>query len=417
MEKLKIAVAGLGSRGNTYSIAFANMKDRVELVAAADILPDAVERYAKKFNIPRENWFNSAEELLEKEKMADVLVISTPDRCHYKEAKAALEKGYHLLLEKPISPVKEECLEIAELAKNLNRQVVVCHVLRYTPFYGKLKEIIDSGELGDVVSVEAIEQVCYWHQAHSFVRGNWRNKELSSPMILQKSCHDMDILLWLTGKHCKAVSSFGHLNHFKKENAPAGSSERCTEACPQYKTCPYSIENCYFRLAREGKFGWPVDVVAPDRNMEQLVENLKDGPYGRCVYHCDNDVVDHQIVNILLEDNATITFSMSAFTGAGGRRIHVMGTKGDIFGDMEAEELEVRIFNQPIRKESTKLPELDIMGHGGGDDALAKDIVDLLTKKDLQRKSLTSIENSVESHLVALAAEESRLNGGKVINF
>jgi len=185
---ITVAFIGLGSRGNTYASCIAR-RDSMKIVACADIDGDKLARFGDKYGVPMDMRFDSADAILAQEKLADVCVIATPDRLHAAEALTAMDRGYHLLLEKPVSPVLSECVEVAKKANELNRHVVVCHVLRYTPFYGRLKQIISSGEIGDVVCVNAMESVQYWHQAHSFVRGNWRNKALSSPMILQKSCH------------------------------------------------------------------------------------------------------------------------------------------------------------------------------------------------------------------------------------
>ncbi len=416
-KTLNVIFIGLGSRGNVYASQLKKQSEDVNFVACADIDPDKLTRFADKYGIPEECRYKSGEELLNCEKMADIAVIATPDRLHASEAIAAMKKGYNLLLEKPISPVLSECLQVAKTAEELNKSVIVCHVLRYTGFYGRLKEIISSGEIGDPVSVDAFEAVHYWHQAHSFVRGNWRNSTESSPMILQKSCHDMDILLWLTGKHCKAVSSFGSLTHFKAENAPEGAPERCSDKCPSYLSCPYSVENCYIKRAREqGFFGWPTDVVTQEKTLEDLEKRLAEGPYGRCVYHCDNDVVDHQVVNLLLDDNATVAFTMCAFTKAGGRTIRFMGTKGEIIGDMDKKTLAVHIFGGESRVEDTNAAATDNLGHGGGDYGIVRDLLGLYTDESGSSQSLTGIKNSVESHVVALAAEESRKTGGKLIN-
>ncbi|MBR3639230.1 MAG: Gfo/Idh/MocA family oxidoreductase, partial [Clostridia bacterium] len=257
-NKLKIAVIGLGSRGNAYSEYASLLPDECEIVACADVLPDRVKRFGDKYGVDEKMRFSSGEELLAQEQLADIAFICTMDRLHYGHAMAALERGYHLLLEKPISPVLSECIEIADLAKKKGLEVIVCHVLRYTNEYRKLKELVDSGAIGDVVSIEAHERVAYWHQAHSFVRGNWSNSKRSSPMILQKSCHDMDILYWLAGKKSVAVSSFGSLTHFKASEAPEGATKRCTEACPHYFTCPYSVDKNYLEWGRRGVFTWPM---------------------------------------------------------------------------------------------------------------------------------------------------------------
>ncbi len=417
-RKLKIAVIGLGSRGNAYSESAALYPDDCEIVACADILPDRVKRFGDKYGVAENMRFSSGEELLKQEKLADVAFICTMDRLHYKHAMGALDRGYHLLLEKPVSPVLSECIEIADLAEKKGLEVIVCHVLRYTNFYRKLKELIDSGIIGDIVSVEAYERVVYWHQAHSFVRGNWGNAERSSPMILQKCCHDMDVFYWLIGKKSVAVSSFGSLSHFKASEAPEGATERCTEACPHYFTCPYSIDKNYLEWGRRGVFSWPMDVVSQEPTMEALEEALRTGPYGRCVYHCDNDVVDHQVVNILFEDGVTASFTMCPFTAEGGRKIVVMGTKGDLESYMDRDEIVFSPFIDRFSDHSvtynTETVE-DDFGHGGGDYEIIRDLISLLTGKGEVGGSLTRVGDSIESHVIALAAEESRLKGGELV--
>ena len=346
MKQITVAIAGLGSRGlDAYARYADEAPDEMKIVAVADILPDRVERAAKKYNVPADRCFASAEEMFEQEKLADAAFICTMDQDHYREAKAALLKGYDLLLEKPVSPSMDECRELAALAEKLGRKVIVGHVLRYTPFYRRLKAVLDEGTIGEVVSVQAIEKVCYWHQAHSFVRGNWRNSGMSSSMILQKCCHDMDILLWLTGKRCKTVSSFGSLTWFKPENAPEGAAERCLD-CPHKDDCLYSAPKFYLGRYDAGERDWPLNVLCQEPTRAGLEEALRVGPYGRCVYHCDNNVVDHQVVNLLLEGGATISFTMCAFTAQGGREIHLMGTKGDIYGDLARRTIEITLWRR-----------------------------------------------------------------------
>ncbi len=415
-KPITIAVAGLGSRGNAYSYALGHFEGRAKIVACADILPDRVERYGERFNVPEEMRFSSAEEMFEKERLADVMIIATPDRCHYGQAMSALDAGYHLLLEKPVSPVISECFEIAKKAAETGRRVIVCHVLRYTAYYRKLKELVDSGVIGDIVSIKADEKVVYWHQAHSFVRGNWANCGKSSPMILQKCCHDMDIFHWLVGKPCVAVSSFGSLTHFKPSEAPEGATERCTEECPAYHTCPYSVESCYIEPARQGNFSWPIDVVTQIPTMEALGENLKSGPYGRCVYHCDNDVVDHQVVNLLFEGGATLSFTMCAFTSGNswGRGTYIMGTKGEIIGDSGKDRIEVNVFRGASKVYENVTSETDGFGHGGGDYGITRDLI-ALTEGGGSSASMTDIDETLESHVIALAAEESRSLGGVLV--
>ncbi len=419
MEKcITVAVAGLGSRGNAYSAALEKLGERARIVASADVLSDRVERFAKRYGVPEEGRFPSAEKMLECERLADVLIVATPDRLHFSHASAALDAGYHLLLEKPVSPVLSECFELARKAKTSSRRVIVCHVLRYTAFYRKLKSIIDSGVIGDIVSIIADEKVGYWHQAHSFVRGNWSNNGRSSPMILQKCCHDMDIFRWLVGRRCVAVSSFGSLTHFRKSEAPHGAPERCTEECPVYRSCPYSVEKSYIKSAREGYFGWPVDVVTQIPTLESLLENLKTGPYGRCVYHCDNDVVDHQVVNLLFEGGATVSFTMCAFNGvtSWGRGTHIMGTKGEIVADSGKDRIEIGVFGGDKNTYESVSAQTDGSGHGGGDFGVVRDLIDLIGSGEDPSPSMTDIAETLESHVIALAAEESRQNGGALVD-
>ncbi|MEG1677420.1 MAG: Gfo/Idh/MocA family oxidoreductase [Clostridia bacterium] len=416
MKTITVAIAGCGSRGqDTYAQILVQMPEQVKIVAAADIDSEKLAGMRKLCGLEQSMCFASAEDMLKQGHIADAMLICTPDRLHYGQAKAALELNYHLLLEKPISPNADECRELSELALERNLRVVVCHVLRYTPFYQKIKELMDAGTVGEVVSLQAIEQVGYWHQAHSFVRGNWRSTEQSSPMILQKCCHDMDILLWLTGKHCRKVSSFGSLRHFTKEQAPAGAPMRCTDGCPAAETCVYNAEKFYMDRVRKGEIDWPVNVVAFDPNEENVMKALKEGPYGRCVYHCDNDVVDHQVVNLELEDGATVNFTMCAFVAHGGRTLRVMGTRGELYCDMKKETVRVMPFGQEDTEiDITKLTD-DFSGHGGGDTRMVREFVRLVAGEELTSSTLSSIDRSVESHLVALAAETSRLAGGLVI--
>ena len=414
---ITVAISGLGGRGkDTYAKCQHLFPERMKIVAIADIIPEKVEEVCREYQVAPQMCFNSAEEMLEKEKLADVMFICTHDRQHYGHAMKALERGYDLLLEKPISPVLSECREIEAAAGKFGRKVVVCHVLRYTPFYQFLHETIASGKIGKIATIQAVENVGYWHQAHSFVRGNWRNSDLSSPMILQKSCHDMDILLWLSGQKCKYISSFGSLLHFKAENAPEGAAERCVDCAIQEK-CPYDAYKIYITRegtgVRHGHTDWPANIVVSHPTEERVREVLAVSPYGSCVYHCDNNVVDHQVVNMEMEDGSSMSFTMSAFNN-GGRTIKIMGTLGEIVGDMNAKRVEITVFGQPTEVVDISTLSEDFSGHGGGDNRLGLDLLDMAEGKEGQ--ALTSIEKSMESHYMALAAEYSRLHHGQVID-
>lgn len=419
-KKITVAIAGLGSRGkDTYAPTAKLFADKMEIVAIADIVPEKVQEVAKEYNISESACYSSAEEMLEQDKLADIMFICTQDRQHVPQAIPALRKGYHLLLEKPISPDLSECREIVKVANECNRKVVVCHVLRYTPFYSKLKEIIDAGTIGDVVSVMAIENVGYWHQAHSFVRGNWANSDETSPMILQKCCHDMDLYLWLTGKTCKTVTSFGSTYLFKPECAPEGSTHRCMEGCKVKDECPFDAEKIYVTDKTLGVINnkqWPVNVLALHPTEENIYEALQTGPYGRCVYHCNNNVVDHQVINMNMTDGSTMSFTMCGFTEQNSRYAKFMGTKGDIVADMYTNKITVCRFGK--EKEVIDVSKLaaDFSGHAGGDNKMVEEFLDMLIQDSEPSNTITSVERSVESHYIALAAEESRLAGGKLID-
>lgn len=415
MKKLTVAVAGCGSRGqDTYSKLLMNMTDRAQIVAAADIDPEKLRGMRELCGLREDQCFASAEEMLEQPRLADIMLICTPDRLHHPQAKAALLKDYHLLLEKPIATRADHCRELAELAETRHRHVVVCHVLRYTAFYQKIKQVIDSGTLGEVASVQGIEQVCYWHQAHSFVRGNWRNEGESACMILAKCCHDMDLLLWLTGKTPKRVSSFGSLKHFRAEQAPAGAADRCIN-CP-VKDCPYNAVDFYLPRYRESGDDWPQNVVAFQPTEEKLLAALRDGPYGRCVYRCDNDVVDHQVVNLEYTDGATAAYTMCAFTAHGGRTLRVMGTHGELYADLKENTIRVMPFGQEDEVIDVRTLTNDFSGHAGGDARMLREFIDLVSGGAPISPTLTAIGRSVESHLVAFAAEQSRRSDGMPVD-
>lgn len=427
MEKvITCAIAGLGNRGNDVYGNYEFVRpDEMKVTAVADPVPGKREAAKERYHLKDEDCLETVEDLLKRPKLADVIVIATQDKQHVPQAIEAIKLGYHVLCEKPVSPSLEECRKLQEAAHKYNRIVAVGHVLRYTPFYTKVKELIDSGRIGEVVSMQAMEKVCYWHQAHSFVRGNWRCKEETSPMILAKSCHDFDIFVWLLGKECKKVSSYGGLYLFRPEMAPEGAAKRCLDGCGAKENCPYDAEKIYVtnkrtgvrEVIKDGRTGdeaWPICVVSPNNLTEEGVyEALKEGPYGRCVYACDNDVVDHQVVNMEFEGGVTADFQMTAFTGRGGRTIHICGTKGDIYGDLSNNQVTIEEFGK--EPETYATAEGDMSGHAGGDNRLIHDFLEAVKEGADEDKLKTGIDVSIQSHIIALAAEESRLNGGKPV--
>lgn len=404
---IKLAILGLGGRGQLYADIIKNRcAKNVEVVAVCDILPDKQKLAVEKYGLPPSMVFSDYKAMFSRGKIADALIVSTQDADHYKHTMAALDAGYDILLEKPISPVRRECEAIARKAALLGRKVSVAHVLRYTPFYEKLKEIIDGGIIGRVMTVSQTENVCYSHQAHSFVRGNWRNSRESAPMILAKSCHDMDILKWLVGFGCAAVSSFGSLGFYTRENAPKNSAERCAD-CELRAECVYDAERFY----RQSEYVFGL-INKGDSDVKRV---LKTSPYGRCVWKCDNDVVDHQVVNMLFENGATAQFTMTAFSAVGDRNIRIHGTEGDIEGSIEEGKIEVRIFGKPEQNRLFKIQlGTNLPGeHTGGDEGLLQDFVAYIAGNGMA-KALTTIDASLESHVMCFLAERSRLNGGTV---
>lgn len=420
-SKLKVAIAGLGHRGkDVYAYGTTHFPDLVEITAIADTDPKRVQLVAEQFHIPQEMCFYSAEAMIAHEKLADAMFICTQDRQHVKQAIPALEKGYDLLLEKPISPDLHECREIIEVANRYKRKVLVSHVLRYTVFYQELKKILDEKRIGEIISIQASENVGYWHQAHSFVRGNWRNSEITSPMILQKCCHDMDILTWLTGKTCKRVSSFGSTSYFKAEKAKEGTPDRCTDGCPYQAECPYDAEKIYLPNREHGVpvaiTEWFDKVLTLNPTEENIYEQLRTGSYGRCVFHSDNNVVDHQVVNLLMTDGSTINFTMCGFTHENARYTRIMGTMGEIVANMESNLIQIYRFGyEPEIIDVTKLTS-DFSGHGGGDVLLLEEFIRYALGEPVKKNTITTLEQSMESHFIAWAAEISRLQQGEPVD-
>lgn len=405
---MKYVLIGAGSRGMTYAPWAA--AHGIEIAAIAELRPDRLKSAADQLGVPEAMRFSDAAPLFALGKIADAAIIATMDRDHYGHVMQALHCGYDILLEKPISPDPKECIAIEEAANALGRKVTVCHVLRYTNFFTQIKSILDSGELGKIVAIKHSENIGNFHMAHSFVRGNWRNDRLSSPIIMQKSCHDLDILLWLTGAHCTKVAAFGSLSYFKESNAPDGSSGRCL-TCPVAENCRYDARKAYLPVLGQ----WPADVVCLEQTEEALMEALKTGPYGRCVYRCDNNVCDHMSVIMEFDNGTTATFSLTAQTSACHRNIHIMCKDGEILADDGQRQILVR---RHVSSQADTFTERVIhvrtngSGHGGGDTGIMEDFTASLTGR---KETRSSISLSVESHLMACAIEEARLCG-KVVD-
>lgn len=404
---VSIALIGAGDRGaDVYGRLVALEPGLGRIVAVAE--PDVVRRIraVEQHGVAASQTFSSWEELLARGRLADAMIITTPDVLHAQPTRAALALGYHVLLEKPIAPTLSEVLEVARAARESAGSVTVAHVLRHSAFFATLKGILDAGRIGELINIQHTENIGHWHFAHSFVRGNWRRADQASPMILAKACHDLDLLRWLVGRRCVSVASFGGLHHFRRENAPVGSTERCADGCAVERRCPYSAVRIY-RERFGGQAGWPNRVITSDTTSEGIAAALADGPYGRCVYRCDNDVADHQTVALSFEGGVSASLTVSAFTEENTRNVHLMGSHGEIRGHMGRGELVLDDFVRGTR-EVTQV-ELEGSGHAVADDALLRDF---LTRVGGGRGvgAPTDLTASIESHLMAFAAERSRRN-------
>ena len=450
-ERVNAILIGAGQRGAEAFAPYALQNpDRLRFVAVAE--PDLTRRtaFADQHQIPPEHRFESWEPLLEKPAIGAAALVCTQDRTHTAPALAALHAGYHVLLEKPMAPTPAECRSLVDQAARCGRQLHVAHVLRYTKHFQRMREILRSGVLGEIVNVSHRENVSWWHMAHSYVRGNWANSAQSNPMILAKCCHDFDILIWMLDRQCRRLSSFGSLAHFRPDKAPAGVPDYCLDGCPVQDTCPYYAPFIYVDLlplwrsyaatapplpallARAQERapglvkmlsylappvrqavdyrGWPRSVVARPPTPENLLEALKQGPYGRCVYRCDNDAVDNQVVAMQFEGDLSVTLTMQGHSHIEGRTTRIEGSLGTLqahFG-VGGAAIEVNEHRND-RRMACDTSAAMAAGHGGGDQALLASFLNSVTGDGQDAMSLA--EQALESHLLAFAAETARLEG------
>jgi len=409
MEPIRALLIGAGNRGMD---AYGNFALRhpylFRFVGVADINEKRRTRFAELHGIPAPMVVSDWSELLADSPEADVVFVCTPDRLHVEPARAAMRSGFDVVLEKPIAVDYADCRALAVEAEQLRRHLIVCHVLRHTPFFTTIKELLDTGVIGRLLTVSMTECIGFYHFAHSYVRGNWRSAATSSPIILAKSCHDMDILYWLTGSPASRVSSSGSRVWFRKENAPKGAAERCLDDCPHRTLCPFYAPRWYLGSNE----GWPASVISEDRSLDARIEAIRTGPYGRCVYACDNDVADQQGVIISFENGVIATFTLSAFTQDIDRTIRLMGSAGEIYGDLKQGRIECTDFLTGSKRAiRVKAPE---NGHHGGDDALMYEVESVLRASDRRVKSRSDIAEALEGHLICFAAEQARLENRTV---
>ena len=406
MKKVTAIIIGAGARGlGAYGSYALDQPTEFQVVGVAEPDSERRERAARLHNIPVENQFEDYKEVFEREKFADCVLVCTQDRMHYEPTMMAFEKGYHVLCEKPMSVEKKEIVEMVKAAQEYKKVLLLGYVLRYSPFFIKLKKMLDAKLLGELINVQYIENVGFWHHAHSFVRGNWRNSEECCPMLLAKCCHDMDMITWLLGSSCKNVHSFGNLTFFKKENAPKGAPAYCMAGCAHRDDCPYYAPRFYLEHPRAKSDSF-IGAVSEKSDNASILKALEHGPYGRCVFQCDNDVVDHQILNMEYENGVKVSFTMTAFTNYCCREVNFMGTKGQIRGNMEQGIIEFYDFVTG-NIETIKVHFSD-SGHCGSDSAMMKEFVQMINKADAGVLELDT-DAYIDSHLLAYAAEESRM--------
>jgi predicted dehydrogenase len=410
VRPVELVMVGAGNRGHLAYGAFAE-RNPGEAKFVGVVEPDDARRarFASAHRIPSERQFRSWEDLAGRPPLAPALINATLERTHRASTLALLGAGYEILLEKPIAPTPGECLEIASAAEAHGRLLQIAHVLRYAPFFLALRDVIVSGRLGAIVSVDWRENLVYWHFAHSYIRGNWGKTSNAGPMILTKCCHDLDLLVWIFGR-CERLSSSGSLTHFTRDAVGAEIPDRCTDGCPIADACPYFAPRVYLDRLRENPGGFAVAAVTLDRTPEGVMRALETGPYGRCVYRCDNDVVDHQVVLMRFAGGLSVSLTMQGASHLEGRTIRVDGTRATLLANEARSEMEIHD-HRTGDTERIATPR-GVGGHGGGDDALMRAFVGAIRGDRLS--VLTSARESVASHLMAFAAEEARLTGQSV---
>jgi len=432
---IRLGILGAGARGSgTYGRWAIDHPDRAAVAAVADPMPHRRERLADAGNVPNGHRYPDWRDLVADTAAIglDAFVIALPDRLHLAAALAAVETGLPILLEKPAATTPGDLEALAAAAREHKARIWISHVMRYQPFWLAIRRLVDTGTIGRLVTMRVEENIGFWHYAHSYVRGNWRNLAGSSPMVLAKTCHDLDIIRWFAGEPPASVASAGSLAYFRPEHAPEGAPDHCLDGCPAADSCPFYAPR-YYVEALADRDGWPVALLGDDLSPEGRLAALRSGPYGRCVFHCDNDVVDHQQTVVDFPGGLTATLSTSAFTGQNTRTVRLTGTAGEIAGNLRTGTLEVDVFSPTavlpvlpgasVGSQSTRKPlghrvfeiyagpvdaagAADHRGHSGGDEALVDAFI---TSLEGGEAAATDLEASLDSHRMAFAAERARL--------
>jgi predicted dehydrogenase len=412
MTPVDAVLIGAGNRGRyTYGGYARRRPERLRLVAVADPVAERREALAHEHGLPGGVVFADWRPLLGAPRRARVAIVATGDTQHVEPVLAAVARGYHVLLEKPMALDPADCVRLVQAAERHGCLLQIGHVLRYVPFYRKVREILASGALGQLVHLELKENVAFWHMTHSYVRGKFRNRRVAAPLVLAKTCHDLDLIAWFVGVPALRVASQGELRHFRADCAPPGAPERCTEGCPVQAECPHDAVRFYADPAPEVARLWPWTDVSPDPSREARRAALEAGPYGRCVYRCDNDVPDRQVVWLEFEDGASASLTVHGHASRETRTIRATGSRGELRGVLQDGILELSRHGS-FEVERHRF-EGSLLGHYGGDDLLLDHFTDVVAR-DAGDELVASGRVALESHLVGFAAEEARATGRTV---
>ena len=405
LRELKVAIIGFGNRGKLFNEIVKGTPTLLAKVVAV-VEPRQVRRdLAKELTgLPDNMIFDNLDDFLKLGKIADAAFVMTMDKDHIHQAVPLMKAGYNILLEKPMSVSLDECREIAKVRRETGVLASVCHSLRHNNFYSYIKRVIDSGRIGRVMNIDQIEGIGDIHFSSSFIRGNWGVESKSSFILMTKCCHDVDLIGYLLGKKCVKTSSFGNLSYFKPEFAPKDAPMRCMDGCPHINECQYNCLKVYLRD------GW--SIVLPKSDEASIIEELKTGPYGRCIWHCDNDVCDHQVVAMEFEGGETATLTLTAFH-YGNRIMRVNGTKGCLECNLLTNTVVINEFDHRTT-ETAVIPPAGAIGHGGGDFLVIQNFFEAIRKND-PSIILTDIDESLASHKVVFAAEKARRES-RVVN-
>ncbi len=418
---LRVIVVGMGVRSTIYSRVALTNPELLEIVGVVDVDEKRRDYARLTFGFDKSNCFSTVEELVAVPKFADAVINGTMDRLHVSTSLPLLRHGYDMLLEKPFAQNEEDARRLLDCARETGRTVMVCHVLRYAPYYQRLKKAMESGEIGKVINIRMSAQVNYFHESVSFVRGKYANAEIcGSGMLLTKCSHDLDLMAWLMGDNIpRRIASVGSMFQFVPENAPQGAGTRCLTDCPVERDCPYSARRLYIESPQRwaDNLWYDSNMRPPETDAEkEAALSSPENPYGACAYRCKTDIVDHQSVLIEYMDGATGTFSMTGGASISERRVHITGTRGEIYGTFETGRFTISTIT-PQAPEGRVRHVVDVTEaqegrhHGGGDREVVLDFIAQM-RGEPTSPGKTLLEDSVTGHRIVFLAEKSREAGG-----